>query len=171
MNKRKVFDLKFGERTEKVFFKYVNENLFKDDNLIKGNDYSVYDFSNKNCFVELKSRTNNYKKYETTMVGYNKLKIAEKDETDNNYIFFFLFTDGLYKWDFNIREYQVKNGGRYDRGRPEFKPHSFIPIEYLKLVTKDINSNTKYIEETGEENPNLIYDESESESDNSSNLE
>ena len=160
MNKRKQFDLKFGERTEKVFLKYVNENIYKDDNLKKGNDYSVYDFSNKNSFVELKARTNNYKKYETTMVGYNKLKIAERDETDKKYIFYFLFTDGLYKWDFNMKEYQVKNGGRYDRGRPEFKLHSFIPIEFLKLVTKDINSNTEFQEE-----------ESESDSDNSSNLE
>jgi hypothetical protein len=160
MNKRKLFDLKFGERTEKVFLKYVNENIFKDDNLKKGNNYSIYDFSNKNCFVELKARTNNYKKYETTMIGYNKLKIAENDETDKKYIFYFLFTDGLYKWDFNMKEYQVKNGGRYDRGRPEFKLHSFIPIEFLKLVTEDINSNTEFQEE-----------ESESDSDNSSNLE
>lgn len=53
-----------------------------------------------------------------------------------------------------MKEYQVKNGGRYDRGRPEFKLHSFIPIEFLKLVTKDINSNTEFQEESDSDSDN-----------------
>jgi hypothetical protein len=174
MNKRKASDMKFGERTEKVFLKFINNNEFKDNKLIKAKSKtSVFDFSNENHCVELKGRTNTYKEYQTTMVGYNKVQVAEKDKTDKKYIFFFLFTDGLYKWDFNKDEFQVKKGGRYDRGRPEFKDYSYIDIDYLKLVTETINSKTLFIEEVKEENPNLIYSDSDSDTISviSSNLE
>ena len=72
------------------------------------------------------------------MVGYNKIKIAEDDETKTKYKFLFLFTDGLYEWEFEKDNYLIKDGGRWDRGKNEIKKYCYINIENLKLLNKDI---------------------------------
>ena len=88
--------------------------------------------------IELKTRNNTYNKYPSTMVGYNKIKIAEEDNTDKKYKFLFLFKDGLYCWDFEKDKYTIKTGGRRDRGLYEYKQYAYIPIEELYLISKEI---------------------------------
>jgi len=98
-----------------------------------------FDFMNSEYTIELKSRRNNFNKYPSTMCGYNKLKIAEED-TENKYKFLFLFTDGLYEWEYNKDEYTIKKGGRKDRGKFEYKDYAYIGIDKLKLLSDDIKS-------------------------------
>ena len=98
-----------------------------------------FDFMNSEYTIELKSRRNNFNKYPSTMCGYNKLKIAE-DNPENKYKFLFLFTDGLYEWEYNKDEYTIKKGGRKDRGKFEYKDYAYIGIDKLKLLSDDIKS-------------------------------
>ena len=73
------------------------------------------------------------------MVGLNKISRSLADE-NRLYKYYFLFTDGLYCWDFHKGEFEVSKGGRRDRGRPEIKDYAYIPIKYLTLVTNTIVS-------------------------------
>lgn len=104
--------------------------------------FARFDFFNCDYLCEVKSRSNRYNQYPTTMVGYNKVKMAEedRDNPDINYRFYFVFTDGTYCWDYKEGEYQVDMGGRRDRGLPEIKEYAYIPIENLYLVTTEVKS-------------------------------
>jgi hypothetical protein len=119
----------------------VIEFLNKDntDKFCKCSKNYEFDFMNTQYTIELKSRRNNYSKYPSTMCGYNKLLIAE-DNPDNTYKFLFLFTDGLYEWEYNKDEFTVKKGGRKDRGKCEYKDYAYINISKLKLLSDDIKS-------------------------------
>jgi hypothetical protein len=101
-------------------------------------EYDIYDYVNehKNIFFELKGRSNNYSKYPTTMIGYNKVLECIKNK-NNKYYFVFKFTDGLYYCKYSkklLKKCTIKKGGRTDRGRPEIKEYLFIPIELLKKI-------------------------------------
>jgi len=50
----------------------------------------------------LKTRTNTYDKYPTTIIGYNKVEEGFKSIKDGKTVYFlFGFTDGLYEWELN----------------------------------------------------------------------
>lgn len=147
---RKKFNCDYnnGIKNECKVLKYLNS--IENNNYTKLGNNDCFDFQDKNIYIELKSRNNKSDLYATTMVGLNKIKIAEQDK-ENTYKFLFLFYDGLFEWQFNKDQYNISKGGRNDRGRPEFKNYAYIPIEYLKLITTDIKSkkpmqiNTKEI--------------------------
>lgn len=103
------------------------------------NRFSLFDIFNDEYICEIKTRRNSYKKYPSTMVGYNKVKICEEDK-ESKYRFYFIFTDGTYYWDFNPSEYLIRAGGRVDRGCQEIKEYCYINIEYLKLLTTEVKS-------------------------------
>ena len=131
-------DYEFGRKFETILRDYLNENdenkyeLFK----YKKNPFDLY---NSEYICELKTRYNITKnKYPTTIFGASKLTEMEDDK---KYVFYFIFTDGLYKWDYNKDQYYIAENGRTDRGRPEFKNHCNIPIKYLQFVTDEIHSN------------------------------
>ena len=137
-------DKSFGTTNEIKLLNYLNTTLYPDDKFsMFKNEHSTMDFINSNIIAELKSRRNKYNQYPDTMCGYNKIKQAEQSYKSNKgkeYKFFFLFTDGLYCWDFNPEEYTTRLGGRNDRGVNERKEYSYINIKYLNLITTDINS-------------------------------
>lgn len=94
-----------------------------------------FDFVNatSTCFVELKTRSNAKDKYPTTMVSQSKIKWANEYYPADFY-FAFSFTDGLYyiKYDSKVfSTFEVGQGGRFDRGRPELNQYCFIPIDQL----------------------------------------
>ena len=121
-------DLRLGLVNECKFKNYLKEkeNLI----LIKAKDkYSVFDFKIKDqkTIVELKSRNFNMKRFNTTMVGYNKIKRALQlqDKGWNVYIYF-LFCDGLFKW--KVNEEQIActmSACRRDRGKNEYTNQIF----------------------------------------------
>ena len=138
-------DKSFGTKNEIKFLDYLNKVLYPNDkfNMFK-NKHSTMDFINSKIIAELKSRRNKYTQYPDTMCGQNKLEQAEasyKLNKDKQYKFFFLFTDGLYCWDFNPDQYTTRLGGRIDRGSNEIKKYSYIPIHYLNFITADITSH------------------------------
>jgi len=60
----------------------------------------VFDFQDNNgTYYEIKSRNNTYKKYPTTMVGYNKIEFANK--LSKSVYFVFKFTDGIYYYEYD----------------------------------------------------------------------
>ena len=127
-------DLSFGENEELKNFEII-KNTF-DITLKRSIDkYSLFDYVGDSCIVELKSRRNNYNKYPSTMIGYNKLEYAETIQ--KNIFFCFSFTDGLYYWKYTKNDYDkiiFKNGGRNDRGKAEFKKYAYIDISLLKMI-------------------------------------
>lgn len=126
----------FGLNNEDKVLKYLNNN--NEDKFEKyTNKYSCFDFFNSNTICELKSRRINHYTYPTTMVGYNKL---EKMKDDKEYIFFFLFTNGLYMWKYDKDQYKIQLGGRSDRGRKEIKKYAYVPVKHLQFLTNTFNS-------------------------------
>jgi len=64
------------------------------------------------------------------MIGYTKILHALKQIKDVYFIF--QFTDGNYYYKYDKTEtFEIKKGGRYDRGRPENNLYYYIPIERL----------------------------------------
>ena len=127
MNK-KIADLEFGKegeiRTQKLL-----ESLFgplEDQN--ETDENSLFDFKNDHVYVEVKRRRVTKAKYPDTMVGENKVIEGFNLQTAGYRVFFaFDFVDKLCLWELNRDEYEVRHGGRYDRGRPEIKWYCYIP--------------------------------------------
>ena len=138
-------DKSFGSQNEIKLLNYLNTELYPDDKFsMFKNEHSTMDFINSKIIAELKSRRNKYDAYPDTMCGQNKLEQAEasyKLKKEKKYKFYFLFTDGLYEWDFHPEQYTTRIGGSTDRGANEIKKYSYIDIHYLNFITDDINSN------------------------------
>lgn len=94
------------------------------------------DFETDNFYFELKSRRVVKDRYETTIIGVNKIEFAKK--TDRKCIFLFLFLDGLYfyEYDKDDKRNKIERGGRIDRGFNEYKPYFHIPISSLNKIEK-----------------------------------
>ena len=146
-----------------------NENLYRpimekyfNAPLTRFNDnYSVIDFYSYKFRVELKSRTNSVNAFDTTYIGYNKVKKAfevlkEKRIKNPKYKcwFAFAFPEGLYLWEVNEENYE-KNGGdsaiEYKgtdaRGWDDYKDHLLIKVENLiKIDDTPCYINPKVLE-------------------------
>lgn len=121
-----------------IIEEFFNVKLFKTD------AYHPFDFRDENkIFYEVKSRNVKHDKYPTTMVGQNKIEAANL--SDRDVYFVFGFTDGNYyfKYNRNVNSgLSVSIGGRNDRGREEYKPYCWIPIE--KLISMDQPTEPDY---------------------------
>jgi len=118
--------------------------LFFKVKLTKTDKYHYFDFIDDNLiYYELKSRSNKYNQYPTTMVGANKVDML--NTLNKIGIFVFLFTDGLYyyKYDKTTNDPLVfAEGGRIDRYKKEIKKYCYIPINLLKRIEYNlINSS------------------------------
>ena len=139
MNKRYQQDVLMGEENETKFMNFMNSH--QNIKLKKFKDkYSELDFRYENRLLELKSRNISHNQFPSTIVGYNKIKKAQRAKKFKTE-FYFLFTDGLYSWNYNEDEILcVMDAVRTDRGRYEVKEHAYISIKNLKLINKNINS-------------------------------
>ena len=67
------------------------------------------------------------------MIGYTKILHAQKQNKDVYFIF--QFTDGNYYYKYDVKEtFEIKKGGRYDRGRPENNLYYYIPSNVLTKI-------------------------------------
>ena len=140
MTKRTINgDYKIGEIKERLVVDYLNSKHKKDKYELYKEKNSVMDFYNDKYECELKSRKNKYDAYPTTMLGLNKVQDMKPDK---KYRYYFLFTDGLYRWEYNKDDFVTRNGGRCDRGKYEIKKYIYIDIKKLKLLTTRITSLT-----------------------------
>jgi len=113
----------------------VIKDFFKKDIQQSVGQYDKYDFFDGDTNYEVKSRTNNYSKYPTTMITFNKCCNCDKDK---ELILLFNFTDGLYYIKFDettFRSYQKNLFSRANLVEDE-KEHIYIPITDLTLVQK-----------------------------------
>ena len=112
----------------------ILQKFFNVDTIIRIDEvYSIFDYKGDNKYIELKTRFNSYNKYPTTMIGLNKFEYASINKEDIYFVFKYI--DGIYyyKYDKNDK-FEIKNGGRCDRGRFEYKQYVFIPIEKLSKI-------------------------------------
>jgi hypothetical protein len=107
------------------------------DKLIKTGRYDTLDYEGERCFVEIKSRTNRYAQYPTTMIQQSKFDYARK-QTKPVY-FVFAFTDGVYYIQYNSEVFDAFESGYFQRpGRIDKtdrrQVYVYIPITSLTRV-------------------------------------
>jgi hypothetical protein len=105
--------------------------------LIKTGRYDKLDYEGEECFVEVKSRTNRYTQYPTTMIQKSKFDYARK-QTKPVY-FVFAFTDGIYYIQYNSEVFDAFETGMFQRpGRIDKtdmrQMYVYIPITSLTRV-------------------------------------
>ena len=143
MNNRKQKDLEFGNYYERKVIEWLNENDYSNDKLkFFKNPFNVMDMCNSKNIIELKTRRINHNQYFDLMIGLNKIVEAEKNTNDDiQYTMIFLCKDGLYGWTYcEGKPYDIRMGGRSDRGKDERKLCAFLPCKDLFCITTDINS-------------------------------
>jgi hypothetical protein len=131
-NKRTlVDDLQFGKSKEIEILPIII-NYFNDDIKFVEYKYSIYDYQGVKYKYELKSRTNKYLDFETTLIPESKIKYRK-----NNFIkFLFYFTDGLYYIKFNetkFKKYKLENFCRNKRD-----DYNDVPKLYYYIPVKDL---------------------------------
>lgn len=99
--------------------------------------YSVIDFTSDTTNIELKSRRIKHNKYDTAMIGKNKIDYLLNNKKKG--IILYNYLDGLYFVEINkenVNRFNLGKGGRWDRGREEVSDIYYIPVEMLKLVSQ-----------------------------------
>ena len=129
-------DLRFGMLNENLALNKL-KTLIKDNTLRKTkNTYDIFDFTNstEDTYIELKSRRCYSYTYPNTMVGLNKVSYANQ-RPNKKFIFAFKFNDGLFYINHeNGETYDIKTGGREDRGSPELKNYCYIDSNKLTKI-------------------------------------
>lgn len=162
-NRRPVFNSKIKPENELyVLMGDMNEKHYNQDILDRYNGvkrtgktsnmshFKTYDWDSDEYKVELKSRNNDYKVYETTMIGFNKVNEWGDDESNKRYYFLFAFLDGFYEWELTQDNYDaiggfdaVRTAEDYKKPDPTkdyttFNPdklHLYIPITSLTKIS------------------------------------
>lgn len=95
--------------------------------------YAKYDFYDNDTNYEVKSRTNNYSKYPTTMITWNKCCECDKGK---DLILLFNFTDALYYIKFDEELFKLYQKEMFSRANiaDDEKEHIYIPISHLNLI-------------------------------------
>ena len=126
-------DYNYGINSEIEILEKLREH-FNADLKIIDNKYSLFDFEAQDILVELKTRKFCKVKYETTMIGCNKLIEAQnkiKNMPNLKIYFVFRFIDCITFYEFSVekmKKLQIQKGGRYDRGKKEEGLYFYIPI-------------------------------------------
>jgi hypothetical protein len=105
--------------------------------LTKTGRYDKLDYEGEGCFVEIKSRTNRYSQYPTTMIQQSKFDYARL-QTKPVY-FVFAFTDGIYYIQYNSELFDTFESGDFQRpGRIDKtdmrQVYVYIPITSLTRI-------------------------------------
>ena len=142
MNKKTVEivnQMHYKKREQDLLMGTLNEDYIKDvicchfnlANLTKTTFSHPMDFYCDDIYFEVKSRRNTHNKYDTTMIGYNKIQWIKENNIKDVY-FVFVFTDGDYYYKYNPEDkFETGIGGRNDRGKAEYKKYCYIPIDKL----------------------------------------
>lgn len=107
------------------------------DKLVKTGRYDKLDYEGERCFVEIKSRTNRYSQYPTTMIQKSKFDYARL-QTKPVY-FVFAFTDGIYYIQYTPELFDTFESGVFQRpGRIDKtdlrQVYVYIPITSLTRI-------------------------------------
>lgn len=133
-NIKKNVDISFGLAKEKSILPII-KTRFGDDITKHPDKYSLYDFSNNNTLIELKSRNIRHNQYPTALIGANKIDFFYKQIKENNkkVILLYSYTDGIFYVEYTGNE-DWKNDRicRYGRGVAE--PSVVYHIPYTSLT-------------------------------------
>ena len=131
-----INDYNFGICSESEVLDKLREHFHANLEIIEYK-FSLFDFQAQDILVELKTRKCTKNKYESTMIGCNKLIDAEKKIKDipNLKIYYvFRFTDCLTYWQFTpdkMKQLPIRKGGRNDRNKKEEGLYFYIDIKDL----------------------------------------
>ena len=134
--KKFELDYKFGTDEEDILLDIFKINFNKKIKKSKIKN-SWYDYYCDNVYYEMKSRKNKFDKYPTTMIGLNKINRAKNQPHLKGLVFIFNFTDKIGYIEYNeekFNTYELKTGGRFDRGRIETNLYYYIPISDLTIL-------------------------------------
>lgn len=129
---KKILDLNFGKLKE-VEIKEILETYFN-IKLNTSNKYNLIDFYNDDIYIELKSRRNTYEKYNTTIIGSNKIDYIKT--LNKKCLFVFNFTNGLYYIEYSniFDSFDINEEIIFRDNKKELKINYHIPIEFLKKI-------------------------------------
>jgi hypothetical protein len=121
----------FGKKKEEEVLPLITA-FFKRDIKQYPNQYDDYDYFDEETEYEVKSRTNSYSKYPTTMITLNKLTKT----TTKKIVLLFNFTDGLYYIEYSQEQFSKYEVRKFSRAKLEWdeKEHVYIPITDLNKV-------------------------------------
>ena len=131
-----INDYNFGIISESEVLDKLREHFHANLEIIEYK-FSLFDFQAQDILVELKTRKCTKNKYESTMIGCNKLIDAEKKIKDipNLKIYYvFRFTDCLTYWEYTpdkMKQLPIRKGGRNDRNKKEEGLYFYIDIKDL----------------------------------------
>jgi len=134
-------DLENGKKNEKLVVYFLNKHVYPDDRFkLYRNNKKEVDFRNNEIVAECKGRYCKFTEYEETFFGYNKLEYLIKKKEPRKWKFYFLFTNGLYVWNYRENEYSVRD--YFHKDRQKYVKQVYVNIKYLEKITADINSYT-----------------------------
>jgi len=136
-----ITDLENGKKNEKLVVYFLNKNVYPDDmfKLYRNNKKEV-DFRNNEIVAECKGRYCKFTDYEETFFGYNKLEYLIKKKEPRKWKVYFLFTNGLYVWNYRENEYSVRD--YFHKDRQKYVKQVYVNIKYLEKITATINSRS-----------------------------
>jgi hypothetical protein len=134
---KKYSDLVFGKLKE-VEIKEILEGFFN-TKLNTSSKYNLIDFYNDEIYIELKSRRNTYQKYNTTIIGSNKIDFVKT--LNKKSLFVFNFIDGLYFIEYSplFDSFDIYEEYIYRDGKKELKTNYHKPIECLKRINVTVS--------------------------------
>ena len=140
-------DVCWGISCESLLFESLKDCF--SPHLVKSADkYALFDYSDDDFFIEVKSRRNKKDRYPDTMVGYNKIKFFLDNPGKKSYCVF-NFTDGAFYVEINeetVKQFRITEAGRRDRGFNEIKKYAFVPVKLLQPLVAPPLSHGRILE-------------------------
>ena len=136
-------DYDFGKCSEENILDLI-QKYFKDNIRKVKKTTEIYDYEGDKYIYELKTRTNKYNTYNTTLLGYNKVINNNKEQ-----IFLFSFIDGLYYIKYDEKEFSKFETKFFVRNKrcdynDKLKLYIYIPIDKL-IKIEILEYDYKYI--------------------------
>tara|TARA_R100001079_G_scaffold109163_1_gene81205 strand:- start:17 stop:427 length:411 start_codon:yes stop_codon:yes gene_type:complete len=135
MNEKKICDLDFGLNQEDKLLPFFKK-YFNNNNIKKTNKNNFFDYECDELMIELKSRRINHNKYDSLIFGKNKWDKGKDYINDGKDVYFiFNCNDGIFLYKQDLSKPPIfKQGGRFDRGRPEIQELTHIPVSDLTKI-------------------------------------
>ena len=147
MESKRIKDISWGERQEEYKLP-IMKTFFGDDiesTKDKYGSHFEFDYYNKDCFIEMKSRRCKYGDFQTLIFGENKLIKGDQLLRENpNLRIFYIWNcrDAIYFWEHRSSPYSTRMSGRNDRGANEYDICVHVRNKYIKKLKKK-NLNLK----------------------------
>lgn len=127
-------DYKFGTEQENIVLPKLKE-FFKRDIQKSSERYSKYDFFDDEYNYEMKSRTNRYNQYPTTMITEDKIV------GDKKIIFLFNYVDGLYYIEYDKDKFANYERKMFSRAGVSWNEKSHVYINITDLIPVILYNN------------------------------